>query len=282
VVLSSMHWTNAPARTTPSPCNGCNTLTYWSHLHPSIKLVVTGRDERIPPSFVNVCDHIVVKTGDLVSSEENDDIKTFMERRFADDIAPRYPSLRSTWPGHSISFTEFVCDPVRCRETLVIPRSTHSGLMALACLENMNKGLKFNICRLERSYRRVGGPNWTKFTSTAIVVIWGAGRLGGLPYVKGKGGWLVLGEHTGKLWQFFHSFFLRFCYRTSCPHSSRNVYQPPRASARCIPSPAPAIRSPRRRSCSILGPCLAFIRQWQPTRFVCPLRNFCQPSRTSL
>ena len=256
-----------------------NTLTYWSHLHPSIKLVVTSRDERIPPSFVNVCDHIVLKTGDLVSSEENDDIKTFMERRFADDIAPRYPSLRPTWPGHStimrltecaaglfiwadtalkyieqgiaterldfiltghfpegdrldalyrqilassfqdmesqicqkfkevvgaivlakiplryvdikyfigqridgpsidfileklssvlskgtldgcvhighVSFTEFVCDPVRYHETLVIPRSTHSGHMALACLVNMNRGLKFNICRLETSYRR--------------------------------------------------------------------------------------------------------------------------------
>ena len=255
-----------------------NTLTYWSHLHPSIKLVVTSRDERIPPSFVSVCDHIVLKTGDLASSEENDDIKTFMEHRFA-QIASRYPCLDPTWPGHStimrltecaaglfiwadtalkyieqgiaterldfilaghfpeghsidalyrqildssfkdtknqicqkfkrvvgaivlaknplryvdikhfigqkidrpsidfileklssvllkgtsdgcvhvghVSFTEFVCDPARCHETFVIPRSFHSGLMALACLQNMNRGLKFNICRLETSYRR--------------------------------------------------------------------------------------------------------------------------------
>lgn len=255
-----------------------NTLTSWSHLHPSIKLVVTSRDERIPPSFVGVCDHIVLETGDLVSPEENDDIQTFMECRFA-QIAPRYPSLPPTWPGHStikrltecaaglfiwadtvikyieqgiateqldlilaghfhegdridalyrqildksfkdtksqiyqkfkavvgaivlaktplryvdikhfigqkidhpsidfilqklssvistgtpdgcvhvvhVSFTEFVCDSERCHERFAIPRSTHSGIMALACLHNMNKGLKFNICRLQTSYLR--------------------------------------------------------------------------------------------------------------------------------
>jgi NACHT domain len=255
-----------------------NTLTSWSHLHPSVKLVVTSRDERIPPSFVNVCDHIVLETGDLVSSEENDDIQTFMEYHFA-QITSRYPSLPPTWPGHStikrltecaaglfiwadtavkyieqgiateqldlilaghfregnridalyrqildtsfkdtksqicqkfkavvgaivlaktplrdvdikhfigqridrpsidfilqklssvlsmgssdgcvhvshVSFTEFVCDSERCHAKFAIPRSTHSGIMALACLQNMNRGLKFNICRLETSYRR--------------------------------------------------------------------------------------------------------------------------------
>jgi hypothetical protein len=255
-----------------------NTLTHWSHLHTSIKLVVTSRDERIPPSFSGVCDHIVLETGDLVSSEENDDIQKFMECRFA-QIAPRYPSLPHNWPGQSIikrltefaaglfiwadttiryieqgiaterldhilagrfpegdridslyrqildtsfkdtkdlirqkfkavvgaivlaktplryvdikhfigqwidhpsidfilqklsfvlstgtpdgcvhvshvSFTEFVCDSERCHAKFAIPRSTHSGCMALACLRNMNRGLKFNICRLESSYLR--------------------------------------------------------------------------------------------------------------------------------
>src|SRR5882762_1865557 len=77
-----------------------NTLTCWSHLHPSIKLVVTSRDKRIPPSFVSVCDPIVLETGDLVSPEENDDIQTFIECRFA-RIVPYYPSLPPTWPGHS-------------------------------------------------------------------------------------------------------------------------------------------------------------------------------------
>jgi hypothetical protein len=255
-----------------------DTLTYWSRLHPSIKLVVTSRDERIPPSFARVCDHIVLGTGDLVSSEENDDIQKFMECRFA-QIATRYRSLPPNWPGQSIikrltecaaglfiwadttiryieqgiaterldhilagrfpegdnidslyhqildtsfkdtksqichkfkavvgaivlaktplryvdikhfigqridhpsidfilqklssvlstgtpdgcvhvshvSFTEFVCDSKRCHATFAISRSTHSGFMALACLRNMNKGLKFNICRLETSYLR--------------------------------------------------------------------------------------------------------------------------------
>jgi len=69
-----------------------NTLTAWSRLHSSIKLVVTSRDERIPTSFIGVCDHIVLQTGDLVSSEEQNDIQIFMECRFA-EIAPRYPSL---------------------------------------------------------------------------------------------------------------------------------------------------------------------------------------------
>jgi hypothetical protein len=257
-----------------------NTLTYWSRLHPSIKLVVTSRDERIPPSFADVCDHIVLETGDLVSAEENDDIQTFMECRFA-QIAPRYPSLPPTWPGHPtikrltefaaglfiwadtairyieqgiaterldhilaghfpegdridalyrqiidtsfkdtksqicqkfkavvgaivlaktplryvdikhfigqridhpsidfilqklssvlsmgtpdgcvhvshVSFAEFVCDSERCHAKFAIPRSTHSGCMALACLRNMNQGLKFNICRLETSYLHNG------------------------------------------------------------------------------------------------------------------------------
>jgi hypothetical protein len=251
------------------------TLTCWSHLHPSIKLIVTSRDK---PSFVSVCDHIVLETGDLVSPEENDDIQTFIERRFA-RIVPYYPSLPPTWPGHStikrltecaaglfiwadtaikyieqgiaterldlilagqfhegdkidtlyrqildasfkdadgqichkfravvgaivlakiplryvdikyfvgeqvdlpsidfilqklssvlsmgtpdgcvhlshVSFTEFVCDSDRCHATFAISRGTHSTIMALACLRNMNKELKFNICHLETSYLR--------------------------------------------------------------------------------------------------------------------------------
>jgi hypothetical protein len=255
-----------------------NTLTAWSRLHSSIKLVVTSRDERIPTSFIGVCDHIVLQTGDLVSSEEQNDIQIFMECRFA-EIAPRYPSLPPTWPGHStikrltecaaglfiwadttikyieqgiateqldlilagnfwegdridalyrqildtsfkstkshicqkfkavvgaivlaktplpyidikhfigqridhasidfilqklssvlsignpdgcvhvshVSFTEFVCDSERCHAEYAISRSTHSGLIALSCLRNMNRGLKLNICRLETSYIR--------------------------------------------------------------------------------------------------------------------------------
>ena len=77
-----------------------NTLVNWSHLHPSFKLVVTSRDQQITPSFREVCHHISLETGNLVTYETNIDIQTFFERRFA-EIASQYPSLRS-WPGTSI------------------------------------------------------------------------------------------------------------------------------------------------------------------------------------
>jgi len=75
-----------------------NTVTDWSHLHPSFKLLVTSRDHRITPSFRAVCHHVALETGDLVTSEGKSDIKLFFERRFA-EIADLYPSLPPSWPG---------------------------------------------------------------------------------------------------------------------------------------------------------------------------------------
>ena len=78
-----------------------DSVTNWSRLPAQFKLIVTSRDYDIPRSFRNVCDHIVLDTGDLVSSDANSDVQTFFEKRFA-DVAASYPSLSQTWPGNSI------------------------------------------------------------------------------------------------------------------------------------------------------------------------------------
>jgi len=53
-----------------------------------------------------------------------------------------------------LSFTEFICDPLRCEERFVIHRDVHNQIMAIACLQIMQTGLRFNICDLETSYVR--------------------------------------------------------------------------------------------------------------------------------
>lgn len=78
-----------------------DTLMKWLHLHPMFKLVITTRDQDIPPVFRNACHHIILETGDLVSAQSNLDIKYFFEKRLA-EIASWYPSLQS-WPGESIT-----------------------------------------------------------------------------------------------------------------------------------------------------------------------------------
>lgn len=78
-----------------------NTIIKWSQLHPSFRLIITSRDDRITPSLRNVCHHIVLETGDLVSSDTNSDIQIFFQHRFA-EIAAVYPSLPSLWPGTQI------------------------------------------------------------------------------------------------------------------------------------------------------------------------------------
>ena len=76
------------------------TITSWSRLHPSLKLLITSRDHRITPSLRQVCYHIPLETGALVDCQANVDIQTFFEQRFA-EIASDYPSLQS-WPGPSV------------------------------------------------------------------------------------------------------------------------------------------------------------------------------------
>jgi hypothetical protein len=61
-----------------------------------------------------------------------------------------------------LSFTEFICDPHRCGERFAIHQGTHNRIMALACLQVMRTGLRFNICQLETShFRNVQVPDLT-------------------------------------------------------------------------------------------------------------------------
>lgn len=77
-----------------------DSITKWSSLHPMFKLIITSRDQGIPPALQNACHRIILETGDLVGAQSNLDIQCFFEQRFA-HIASRYPSLQS-WPGESI------------------------------------------------------------------------------------------------------------------------------------------------------------------------------------
>ena len=77
-----------------------NTITKWSRLPPSFKLVVTSRDDRIPNSFRSVCYRIVPDTGDVAGPEAMQDVRIFHEKRSA-AIAERNYSLSKTWPGES-------------------------------------------------------------------------------------------------------------------------------------------------------------------------------------
>lgn len=78
-----------------------NTITKWADLHPSFRLIITSRDERITRAFRNVCYHIVLESSNLVRPEATRDIQTFFEQRFT-DIVDQYDSLPSSWPGSSI------------------------------------------------------------------------------------------------------------------------------------------------------------------------------------
>ena len=80
-----------------------DTLTRWSQLPRLFKLVVTSRGERVPRSFydVSVCHHIVLETGDSVSTETTNDVRVFFEKSFA-KIVELYPSLSPTWPEKAV------------------------------------------------------------------------------------------------------------------------------------------------------------------------------------
>lgn len=71
-----------------------HTLTQWSRLSHTFKLVITGRDERIiPESFRDICMQMALPTGDSVSNDANEDIRRFFEERFAnirDSLSPRW------------------------------------------------------------------------------------------------------------------------------------------------------------------------------------------------
>jgi hypothetical protein len=73
-----------------------DTITEWSRLPQSFKLMITSRNQPPTPS---VC-HITLEIGDFAGPEVHHDIQTFFEQRFA-EITSLHPSLPS-WPGQSI------------------------------------------------------------------------------------------------------------------------------------------------------------------------------------
>ena len=75
-----------------------DTLTDWSHLSKKFKLIITGRNERIPGSFHALCKRIILSTGDGVSANTNLDIRRFFEDRFADLGSSSLPG----WPGNHV------------------------------------------------------------------------------------------------------------------------------------------------------------------------------------
>jgi hypothetical protein len=75
-----------------------DTISRWSHLPRSFKLIVTGRDERIPRAFRSSCKQIKLSTGAEVSVDATHDIRHFFERHFAEIGGP---SL-ADWPGEKV------------------------------------------------------------------------------------------------------------------------------------------------------------------------------------
>jgi hypothetical protein len=78
-----------------------NTLSRWSNLPRSCKLIVTSRDERVPEFFnnPNICQKIVLETGESVGPETQNDIRTFFKQSF--DIIRSSYGLPEKWPTES-------------------------------------------------------------------------------------------------------------------------------------------------------------------------------------
>src|SRR6202035_4484157 len=76
-----------------------DTINRWPSLPRLFKLIVTSRDERVPKAFYDdgLCRKITLETGDSVSDETDNDIRTFF-KECLDDIRPRlrYPL---SWPS---------------------------------------------------------------------------------------------------------------------------------------------------------------------------------------
>ena len=75
-----------------------NTLTRWSSLPKKFKLIITGRDERVPEAFRTICEQIPLPTGDNVNDDANHDIRCFFEESFAE--LGGASSVK--WPGKQV------------------------------------------------------------------------------------------------------------------------------------------------------------------------------------
>jgi hypothetical protein len=78
------------------------TLNSWSQFSLGFKLLVTSRNESdIRKSLASVSQHVVLRTGDLVEDQSSNDIRLFLQSRFAEIAEDYSPSLPPTWPGES-------------------------------------------------------------------------------------------------------------------------------------------------------------------------------------
>jgi NACHT domain len=75
-----------------------DTIVHWSRLPGTFKLIVTGRDERVPISIRSSCKQIELSTGAEVSMDATQDVRRFFAQRFAEIGGP---SLYD-WPGEKI------------------------------------------------------------------------------------------------------------------------------------------------------------------------------------
>ena len=82
-----------------------STFMGWSCLSKTLKIIITGRDDRVPKSFRTICKQIVLPTGDSVTTDTNCDIHRFFEERFAELGG----SLLPGWPGGQIIDTLTAC-----------------------------------------------------------------------------------------------------------------------------------------------------------------------------
>ena len=65
-----------------------DTLTQWSQLSKTFKLIVTSRDEYfIPKQFRAICKQMSIPTGDGVSADADEDIRLFFNQRFAELVS---------------------------------------------------------------------------------------------------------------------------------------------------------------------------------------------------
>ena len=61
-----------------------DSLMGWASLPRHFKLIVTGRNDRIPSNFVTVCKQVTLLIGTDVTDRENEDILLFFENHFAE------------------------------------------------------------------------------------------------------------------------------------------------------------------------------------------------------
>jgi hypothetical protein len=70
------------------------TITQWPSLPGQYKLIITGRNDRVPDTFRAICREVTLPTGVEVDESANNDIRLFFETRFADFWDCLSPNLR--------------------------------------------------------------------------------------------------------------------------------------------------------------------------------------------